>query len=327
MNKRTKIRILAFLLILGISVSVFAQFPSLDQVQKSVDDFSESLAKALPFNSSLGLNWSDAYIGKFFPSLPPHFGIGGSFGITTMELPVMNKLTEYFGYSIPFDIGKLVLPAYAAEARLGGLFLPFDAGVKFGYLPPLGMWGKNIDFDYMLVGGDLRYKLVDLKLLKLSAGMGVNYLRGSISGKVSSSPTIEYGSETIDLTNPTVKLEWETVSLDFKAQISFSFVIITPYAGLGASYAWSKAGYTVDAGVSNSSGNFQDVIDYINGLGLSGMDISDTGLSSIVKNSAFSFRTFGGLSINLMVFRVDLTGLYNFRDQNFGASVGFRFQL
>ena len=324
MKKQIKISIIAIILVLGVSISGMAQ--TLKQLQDSVDDFSKTLAKALPFNSSLGLNWSDAYIGKLVPSTPPHFGVGASFGITTMELPVINAMMENFGYSVPLNIGRMILPAYTAEARIGGIFLPFDLGVKFGYLPPLAIWGKDINFDYLLVGGDIRYKLLDLKLIKISLGAGVNYLRGSISAKVGSDPSIEYDGYTITFNNPEVKLKWQTTSLDFKVQTSFHFFIITPYIGLGGSVAWSKAGYSVDASINNT-GSLQDIQDYLNQYGLDGIDISNIGISSVIKNRAFSFRTFGGLSLNLALFRIDFTGLYSFRDKNFGASVGLRFQL
>jgi len=328
MTKRLKARFLVILLIFGISISGFADTPTLKQVQNGVDNFSSTLAKSLPFNSSLGLNWSDAYIGKLFPSLPPHFGIGGTFGITTMELPAIEKLMECFDFTVPFDINKMILPAYTAEARLGGIILPFDFGFKFGYLPSLGIWGKNMDFDYLLVGGDIRYKLIDLKLFKLSAGVGFNYLRGSISGKVGNDHEIEYGIYSMTLHSPEVKLEWESKAVDFKAQASLHLFIITPYIGIGASYAKSSAGYSINAKIDhNSGGGKQEVQDYLKANGLSGLSISGAGMSSIMDNKGFSVRTFGGLSLNLALFRIDVTALYNFNDQNYGASLGFRFQL
>ena len=335
MNTRTKIKALAILLTLGIAFSGFAD-ADFSQLQKGVDDFSKELAKSLPFNSALGLNWSDAYIGKVFPSLPPHFGVGGSFGITTMNLPVMNTLAGYLGYSFPFDISKLVLPAYAVEARMGGLFLPFDIGFKFGYLPPLGMWGSNLNMDYLSVGGDLRYAVLDLKLLKLSLGLGLNYLKGSVGGKVGTDHTITFENlgvpDSITLEKPDVSLQWKTVSLDIKTQVSASLLIFTPYLGLGWSYAWSSAGYSVDSQVTRGGsplnpGDFPAINSYLRGQGLKEIDGDSAGISSIIKNSGYNIRVFGGMSFNMMVFRFDLTGLYSFRDSNYGASFGFRFQL
>ena len=340
MNKQIKLKILVIFLLVLVSFSGFSQtLPDLKNIQKGVVTFSEDLAKSLPFNSSLGLNWADAYIGKVFPSIPPHFGVGGSFGFTTMELPIMKELAGYLGYKLPFDVGKMFLPTYTAEARLGGFFLPFDIGFKFGYLPPVGLWGTNMDMNYLLVGGDIRYALLDGKgkvfLPSISLGIGVNYLKGGVGGKVGSEKEISYaGSRSLILSKPDVNLKWDSFALDFKAQISKSFLIITPYLGLGGSYAWSSAGYSVDAtvkdGTTNALVTLADIAainSYLSGLGLEGIDVDSSGISSIIKHSAFNFRAFGGFSLNLMVFRLDFTGLYSFLDKNFGASFGFRFQL
>jgi hypothetical protein len=341
MSKLIKTTFLAFLLILGLCIPAFAQTPDLSTLQKGAADFSENIAKTLPFSSSLGLNWADAYIGKVFPSLPPHFGLGGSFGFTTMDLPMLKTLAGYLGYELPFDTSKMFLPAYAAEGRVGGVFLPFDVGFKFGYLPPVGLWGSGVNMNYLLIGGDIRYAVLDGKssavLPNISVGLGLNYLKGAVGGKVGSATIINYtdaGSAThqLGLQQPEVDLTWSTLALDFKAQISKSFLIITPYLGIGGTYAWSGAGYSVNANVSCDGApltpaNVAEIKAYLSRFGLDDMDVDSKGISSIIENSAFSLRVFGGLSFNLMVFRLDLTGLYSFLDQNFGASFGFRFQL
>ena len=337
MNKQIKIKVFIVLLILTVSLSGYSQvLTDLTDIQKSVANFSADLAKSLPFNSSLGLNWADAYIGKFFPSVPPHFGIGASFGFTTLEMPVIKTLSGYFGYKLPFNTDKMFLPAYTAEARLGGFFLPFDIGFKFGYLPPLGLWGTNMKMNYMLAGGDIRFALLDRKVLpKISLGLGLNYMKSGIGGKAGQDIVIEYGgaADTICLERPEVNLDWSTVSLDFKLQISKSFVIITPYLGVGGSYAWSSAGYSVDTKVTSdgsaslTAAELADIKQYLRNSGVDALDLGNSGLSSTIKDSAFNFRAFGGLSVNLMAFRLDLTGLYSFRDKNYGASFGARLQL
>jgi len=338
MNKQIKNGVFALILVLGISYAGFAQTPpDLGALQKGVADFSGQLAKTLPFNSSLGLNWSDAYIGKLFPSMPPHFGVGGSFGFTTMELPELEKLAGYFNYKLPFSMNKMFLPAYAAEGRIGGFFLPFDVGFKFGYLPPVGLWGTSMNMNYLLVGGDIRYAVLDGTILpKISVGVGLNYMKSGVGGKAGTGQEIGYNYEGTDykliLTQPDVNLKWDTLALDFKAQISKSFLIITPYLGLGGTYAWSSAGYSVDATVTHdgntlSQHDIDDIKAFLSSAGLDTMDVNSSGISSIIKNSAFSLRAFGGFSINLVVFRLDFTGLYNFLDSNYGATFGFRFQL
>lgn len=327
MNTRLKPLFLTVLVLAGVSFSGIAQTLDLKDLQEGAADLSKELAKSLPLNSSLGMNWSDAYIGKLFPSLPPHFGVGGTFGFTTMEMPALKKVADDLGYGIPFNWSKMVMPAYTVEARVGGLFLPFDVGFKFGYLPPLTLWGKDTTMNYLLVGADIRYALLDGKskvlLPSISFSVGINHLKGSLGGK-GKNKSFSYNSETITIEDPEVNLEWKTNSLDFKFQISKSILLVTPYVGLGASYAWSSAGYSVDAAVD---GDISGIKDYLNACGLEGIDVDRKGISSSVENSAFSARLFGGFSINLMVFKIDFTGLYSIMDGNFGATLGFRVQI
>ena len=318
MNSRLKI--MAVLLIAGVSFSGFSQAKDLNEIQAIANQFSEELAKTLPLNSSVGLNWSDAFIGKLFPSLPPHFGIGASFGITAMKSGAINDLAGSFGYKVPFDSNSMFLPAYTVEARIGGVVLPFDAGFKIGYLPAVGLWGSNLHMNYLLVGGDLRFALLEKpKFLKISLGIGYNYLKGGIGGSGIDN-YFNCGADSVQLPAPEVDLSWSTKTLDFKTQISMTFAMITPYIGAGGGYAWSSAGYSVKTNIS------QEDIDIIKGY-LGGIDVNDTGMESMIKNKAPHVRVFGGLSFNLMVFRIDLTALYSFIDKNFGGSLGLRFQL
>ncbi|AEF82053.1 hypothetical protein [Leadbettera azotonutricia] len=340
MHKKGKIFIIAVFFTLCTALSTYSQ-TQLADLQKSVEDFSDSMAKSLPFNSTLGLNWSDAYIGKLFPSLPPHFGVGGSFGFTTLDMPSLEKVAGLLGYDIPFGTSSMLFPAYAAEARIGGFFLPFDIGVKFGMLPKVGLWGSSTKMDYLLTGAEFRYAVLDGKSKKLlpniSVGLGFDYLRGGISSEVGSDTTIEFGGHGLVLEKPEVSLLWDTLNLDFKVQISKNILIVTPYLGFGASYAWSKAGYQVDTKAS-----YYDHIDdlstlqpidkgavngFLNANGLESMDFDGDTISSMIKIKGFSARVFGGLSFDLMVLHLDFTGMYNFLDSNWGASLGFRVQL
>jgi hypothetical protein len=130
--------------------------------------------------------------------------------------------------------------------------------------------------------------------------------------------TYDFGlSNSITVQKPDVNLFWKTFALDFKIQLSKSILIVTPYLGLGATYAWSEAGYEAKAPVSGNTNLAQ----------VGGMDITDNKISSTIEVNGFSARAFGGLSFNIMVLKLDLTGLYNFRDSNYGASLGARFQL
>ena len=329
MNKCAKIGFLAVILITKLSFSAFAQATDLADLQRAASNFSSSIAESLPLNASLGLNWSDAHIGRIFPGFPPSFGVGVSAGVTTIELSDVEALATQLGFggNLP-NMTRMPFPGYTAEVRIGGFILPFDVGFKFGYLPSLDL--ADFHIDYFLIGGDIRYAILNRPFLpRISIGVGFNYMRGGVGGRVGADQTFDFVTPDginryITLESPNVDLNWRTRSLDFRVQVSHSFFIVTPYIGLGVSYAWSRAGYEVRA---NVSGDIDEVADYLRELGLDGMNVSDTRISSHVNNTALGLRAFGGISLNLAVFRLDFTGLYSFLDGNYGASIGFRFQL
>jgi hypothetical protein len=300
--------------------------PSLGDIQKNVDNFSEKLALSLPFNAAMGLNWADAHIGQFL-GLPPHFGVGVSMGFTTIDGGSMGDLLHRFNIDLPIDIGGYPIPGYAVEGRIGGFVLPFDVGLKFGYLP---IKPENLELDYFLIGGDVRYALLKetLVLPAISVGMGYNYLNGGLAIKIGEDRSFSYkdisgGDQTLTLSAPKVGLLWETSGLDFKAQISKSFLVITPYLGIGLSHAWSRAGYEVQTTLSGA--DLDKIKKIMGNYGIT--DITANGLSSIVEITGWSGRLFGGLSFNLPLFKIDLTGMFNFADARYGVALGLRFQV
>jgi len=336
-----------FAVLLLIAIPAFSQtIPGLGSLQSKANEFTDSLANSLPFNSTMGLNWSDAYIGQIL-ALPPHFGIGFTTGFTTMNIGSINGLLNMFGVHEFDDInaGGLPLPGYTVEARIGGFVLPFDIGVKFGYLklnPDFinGLLKTDIpDFsmDYMIVGGDIRYALIEGKKqpFRLSVGAGFNYLKGGISMPVPGISTLEFGlpgttGDILVVPTPKIALDWETKTLDFKAQASVKLLIFTPYLGVGASHAWSRAGYDVTSDIHLRNGSTEKPLDTpaknaINSLGIEG--VSSSGFYHYDEMKGWSFRTFGGFSINIPFVRFDLTGMYDFISHNYGFTFGTRFQL
>uniref|UniRef100_A0A7C3E250 Uncharacterized protein n=1 Tax=Gracilinema caldarium TaxID=215591 RepID=A0A7C3E250_9SPIR len=314
---------------------------NIEDLQSGAESMAKALSAALPFNSTLGLNWSDAYIGQLL-GVPPHFGVGVSAGATTVKADEMKTLLTTLGVDTGVFPVLIPIPAAVAEARIGGFLLPFDIGVKGGYIPPeLGKTIKEttggLNLDYLAAGADIRFALLKggLLLPRVSLGVGVNYMKGGLGTTISGgqSFTYTYGSDTyaISASDPELGISWETTTVDLKAQISKGFLIFTPYAGLGASYGMSKAGYYVKSDITatknNQSINPQDLIDLLKANNITPPDISATGISSYFANNGWAFRAFGGLSLNILVLRVDVTGLYNLSDNSYGGSVGVRFQL
>ena len=335
MKKHGKIVIFGALLLIFAAGPAFSQTP-LDDLQAGVNSFSEDIAKGLPFNSTMGLNWSDAHIGQFL-GIPPRFGVGFSLGFTTININAINNLLSLLGMgsSIDLNIG-LPLPGYTVEGRLGGFVLPFDIGIKFGYIPSLNIPVADVGLEYLLIGTDLRYSLLPKKIpvVKVSVGLGYNHMSGGISKTLPMGQSFAFNGPndtdyTLSITNPKVGLRWQTNVLELKAQASFSLKVITPYLGLGLSYGWSEAGYQVETDVRINGAPASQANDEVKQiLGQAGLsNLGDTGFESIINNDAFNVRFFGGFSINLPMVRFDFTGMYNVISSNWGVTFGTRFQL
>ena len=338
-KKHVKIMLLCMILTLGIVSPAFSQ-TQLGDLTATMDAFADSMAKALPFNASMGLNWSDAYIGKFFPSLPPHFGVGVSGGFTIMDADYIGDLLNIFSPGLSGDLLSLSgfpILGMMAEARLGGIILPFDIGVKIGILPfSPGLF----DLDYFLVGADFRYAVVkgNLILPKISVGVGFNHLSGGIGRNIGKGLSIAYvdpaetpSAKTLSLSQPKIGIDWSTNTVDFKAQISKRLNIpiirlgFTPYIGAGASRGTSEVSYGLKTTVT-TDGNIDQAREIFKAAGI---DIPATldGFSSTKEITGWNMRAFGGLSFNIVLLSFDLTGLYSFNDANFGVTFGARLQI
>jgi hypothetical protein len=194
--------ILVIIVILSIGGFAFGQsidLTQLDKYETAFDQFALGVANVLPMASTVGLQWSDAYVGQF-----PHLGFGVSAGFASIplntivdSLSLLEDLTgesataiyaeEPFATMQNYGLG-LPFPAATADLRLGGFGLPFDIGVKFGMLP--GFAREEIQravpeikqIDYLLWGADVRFAVVKERkrsiVPDITVGGGYNYFRG-----------------------------------------------------------------------------------------------------------------------------------------------------
>jgi hypothetical protein len=333
--KSVKKTIVVLILLTVLAIPVFAD-TSITAVEDAIDDVGKILGKAMITNSALGLNWSDAYIGQLI-GVPPHFGIGISAGFTAIPLSKLESIYEQFGGNtdeLDMPVGFLPLPTVAGEIRLGGFFLPFDIGIKALPLPEMDIGDAKLK--YLMVGGDLRYALLREQGWRpaISVGIGLTYTNISLKSSIGDTTNIDlygltpsYGSsEHLIIAAPDLDFSMKNTTLDLKVQISKKLFIITPYLGLGFSYGWStvdfEASTTIDGTNVSSSNNWKQDI-----AALTGISISDTSLGKSIKYNGMGLRGFGGLSLNIFVVRLDVTGLYDVLNQYWGASVGFRIQI
>jgi hypothetical protein len=318
--------------------SLFAQsIPSFDAYKSYIQSFATSTASSLPLESSVGLNWSDAYIGQF-----PHFGLGLTLGAATIPFSAVQALISNFGGSTSSlsalqSIGVPV-PAYTIDLRLGGFVLPFDIGLKFGYIPQNALSSlSSVKVDYLLLGGDVRYALIKEKgiIPAISVGLGYTYMRGNVTvpnvvngasiGNVIVNGT---GGHTLSFTNPSVNFFWNTNVIDAKVQVSKNLFIITPYLGLGASYGISNTSAGIESQLQVDGSNAtQSQIDSINSTYGTNYSSSNQFLGVSAGANGFSTRVFGGLSLNLFIFKLGVGMEYEFLSGSMAGMINARLQF
>jgi hypothetical protein len=328
-------KLLLILLILMTALS-FATAITYTEMKDDFQAFSDDMAGALPFASTLGLNWSNAYLGNF-----PHFGVGLTTGFVSLPLESFQAVTESMGLDIPSEITDLgigmPLPAYTVDGRLAIPILPVDVGVKVGYLNPdwiESLSGGVVGVDYLLLGGDVRYGLVKEGILlpAVSVGVGYNYMKGGIymkgavPGEDINISSYGIGITNINITDGDMVYEWNANVIDVKAQVSKNLLIFTPSVGIGYSYGFAQAGGGMDATIKiDGSDPTPTQLDAIESA--TGMTLDDQSLRILSSVQGGSLRAWGGLSVNLFVLKLDLNAMYNIFDQSLGASLNARIQI
>ena len=290
MNKRLCL-ILAFMLIFSLA---FSQSVDLDDFKGGLHAFLEDINLSLPDSTLSGVTWSDAYIGQLI-GVPPHFGVGLATGVSRFRVAGLAKTLKLVGSELPMN--ELIFPTIALEGRLGGFILPFDIGLRFGFLPEVQI--KDIGLKYLHYGADIRYALLKQNLVLPNISLALGYYR--TSGALSYVFTLEElaGASFLGITGKpeTLSIDFQTNVIDARLQVSKSFLVVTPYAGFGLSYDITDSSYTF---------------------------ISETDTAS---EKGWQYRAFGGLSFNIVVVKIDLSGMYNFKSENWGANLGLRVQL
>jgi hypothetical protein len=322
-----KHRLLALVALVLAAVPVaWAQTnPSIGTVTNGLTSFSNGVTKSLPLAASSGIDWSNAYIGQLIDSNFPfvHLGVGVASGVTSIPVSTINPLLEAFGQP---DVPYAGIPFTVVNARLGGLFLPFDIGFKVGFLPDaLASAVKGFTFKYQNFGVDLRYNLVksDFWLPDVSVGGGVNYLSASATYALGADEVIhDTSGDTLTIPAPVANLSMTSLEFEGKAQVSKTlFFLLTPYLGLDLGYGSSTATAGINSGGAiTSSGGYGIWQPYLGQVTSQGFNLS---------NSAGNFllKVYGGTSINVLIVKVDLQGVYSILDGSYGGSVGVRIQL
>jgi hypothetical protein len=343
--------LIGFIVCLVSITPVVGQTMDVDVIEEQFGIFAEAVAETLPMTAGIGLSWSDPYIGKF-----PHFGVGLSLGFAGIPQESFSAVFAAIpgapdplaGLNLPAAIG-IPFPAYSLDGRIGGFGLPFDIGVKVGFIPEkLGdesLLPEGMGLDYFMIGGDVRYALLEEKALipEIAIGAGYTHLRGSIGVPMGSDVDVQnlvIGSDTYALkfTQPNLAFDWQTDVIEAKVQIAKKILFIRPYLGAKVSYAISKAGggFKSALKISDDGGTtyheitqaeIDAIIAYYEALGQPAPDLSSAGFVIYEDASGWSYLAFGGASFNLFFLHLDTQVMYNFLSKTIGGVVNFRIQI
>jgi hypothetical protein len=192
------------------------------------------------------------------------------------------------------------------------------------------MFGFDVRFPIIQEKGLLPDLSISGGYTRLNATIGMSNIYGENvqldSYSIPDGPTIN-----IELEDPSAEFSWRANVIDLKAQVSKNLLLFTPYAGFGASLGFGQAGGGFESRLISPS---QEEIDAFNEAAAN--QGSDTVIPEFTENgfyvfapmgSGWAFRAYGGVSINLFVVKLDITGMYDFIGSNFGATLGLRLQL
>ena len=324
-----------------VPVIVMAQNRNIGAFEDAFEGFSDEVLKSLPFISTIGLDWSDAYIGKF-----PHFGVGLSAGFATIPTDAVEDIENIFDADILgshtdlFEQIGIPIPAWTLEARLGGFGIPFDIGFKVGFIPEdqpesaKGFLPDNMTYDFFMIGGDVRFALLTEKKNKmdLSIGAGYYYFQSDFKYRDlmgSGTTTIDIPSfGSVEFEDPDLSFYMKTHTIEVKAQLSKKVLILNPFVGVGVGLGISEAGCGMDAPVTVNGGTIEEAQDAIDALlGSGAVDLSDSNLLVNREGRNWMCRIYGGLGVSIFVVKVDLGVSYNFISKSLGGVVNLRVQF
>lgn len=332
------------LLFTMISVALFSQVDNpIAGIEDKLTDLSKDLAGPATSSATTGLSWSDAHIGQF-----PHFGAGIFLSSVFIPVDGINNLLEVAGEAggetgvkLPSELTQIPmgipLPSFGLDGRIGGFGIPFDIGVKFSYVNSDLEGIGNID--YMLIGGDFRYALLEEGALipALSVGLGFSRLTNSVTltgllGKDIELVDPTYGGG-LYLDDPDLTLGWEANVIEGKLQVSKQLLAITPYFGVNVSYGFTTVNGGLKTAVKDGAGNkltqqqVDDTIELARTAGADVPDIDSSGFTVSKDLEAMGLKLTLGTSFNLFMVRIDLSGNYDVMNELLGTQLGFRIQL
>lgn len=323
---------------LAAAASGYSQV-SLSGFQTAFTNFAGDMAGALALSSTMGSNWSDAYVGGF-----PHLGAGVTVGAAFVNADGATALFDAISpNSMPSQLKSLGIPIPVAVGtfKIGLPFLPLDIGIKGGYIPSSAgasiLSSSGLSVDYMNIGLQVRYALLKQNILlpNISIGASYNYQKGSISKTLTGVPSQSFavppslGSYTLDVSSPTLALNWSSNTFDFTAQVSKLLLFLVPYVGAGLTVGTSSVTGGLNATTStNYPGGLPALASALASAGVAApSSLTATGFSYTASETNPLFRVYGGVSFRIIILDFDAQAIYVPASKALGASVTARVQF
>lgn len=297
-------KILTALVLALFSAAAFAKTFTAADANACLNGLAASLQKSLPNAAAQQNVYSQAWIGKLFPSTPPHFAVGIEAGVAKLDLEPLADFSEIFGIKgLP---KSFVYPTLTANFRVGGFFLPFDFGFSCMYMnfPNLRAATDGFGIKFFNIGADVRYAILkgEGAWPQLSLGFGYYYIDGRIS---------------LDKDGVGAGIDYKCHTLFGQIQLSKTFVFFTPFVGFrgifaknGADWSWSVNDERISSAAS-----------YV------GAETSGRGTKNSNFGENFIPQVYGGFGLKISFFALNLAASYDFKNSIWGGDLSLRFQM
>ena len=267
---------------------------SLSKINGGLDDFASELGFAVPQAAVQQNVYADAFIGKVFPAVPPHFAVGFNTGFTHLNTSGLSKAADSLGIDGVND--DLYFPVLNADIRIGGLFLPFDVGFSFMTLDVSSLNTMDADFtaEFTTFAVDARYALLEDGLVTPGISVGVGFSMNSGTFGASN----KYAEVTVDYN---VKTLYTQLQISKALNIPVVSIGFTPFLGLRG----LVSNYSNDWSWKGKNSAISTVVDTY-GLTTSGTASSD-------GFGGFQPQVYAGVGFNFMLIQLTASACADLR--------------
>ncbi len=326
MRKRAVIAIVMSIALLILPVSmVFADYTSADtqaDMQSIAQNFSNLFGKNLGSISMIG-----DPIGY---STVPHFAVGLAAGAILVPFESIDS-----GTNTVYDLGGMgyaPVPSIAAHMKL--TVRGFELGAKVAGIPPFELSNENFlgEVQSMVIGGKLRYRIVDKKLAVLrfgvSAGGFYDFSRGALEltmrdsfavyEDVTGGPEEEHIADLVSTNSFDTNWQGHTVGGEVQGNIKILFFNL--FVGGRMSTSWGSADTSVNGDVSVNPVSGYEI--YVTANPTETIDIDTES-----HPDGLDYYAFGGLEVKILPVVICGRFGYNFSNDAIALDFGARLQF